>query len=167
MEPHVLDYDPHSGDYGLGFFGCSLQSGSYFVNHPNLGLLCYLCNMETTIASVSGRNITSTGATTASAVTIKPVDLYRRRVFLEPLALYLTLDAGTFESVVVDMAAKKLTIAFNTMAFDNSTFTARRLRVEKTSTSRPGIGFKVAFPVERNAYVIPEAKISGIEVTWN
>ena len=25
MQPHVLDYDPHSGDFGLGFFGHSLE----------------------------------------------------------------------------------------------------------------------------------------------
>ena len=31
MEPHILDFDPHSGDFGLGFFGCSLSSASYFV----------------------------------------------------------------------------------------------------------------------------------------
>ncbi|KAL3907316.1 MAG: hypothetical protein SGPRY_010213, partial [Prymnesium sp.] len=28
--PHVMDFDPHSGDYGLGFFGNALESGSYY-----------------------------------------------------------------------------------------------------------------------------------------
>ena len=31
MEPHILDYDPHSGDYGLGFFGCSLQASRLYL----------------------------------------------------------------------------------------------------------------------------------------
>ena len=29
--PHVMAFDPHSGDYGLGFFGHSLESGAYWV----------------------------------------------------------------------------------------------------------------------------------------
>jgi hypothetical protein len=29
--PWVMDFDPHSGDYGLGFFGNALESGSYYV----------------------------------------------------------------------------------------------------------------------------------------
>jgi hypothetical protein len=134
MEPHMLDYDPHSGDYGLGFFGCSLQSASYFVDHPEFGPVCYLWNMH---AAAGGDGEWSLGRnlTTGGAVTIKPVDLYRRRIFLEPLSLYLTLDVGTFKAVVLDLAVKKLSIEFNSMAFDNSTYVARRLRVQRYATS--------------------------------
>lgn len=46
MEPHILDFDPHSGDFGLGFFGCSISTASYYVNHADLGPVCYLCNLE-------------------------------------------------------------------------------------------------------------------------
>ena len=28
MEPHILEFDPHSGDFGLGFFWCSIQRSS-------------------------------------------------------------------------------------------------------------------------------------------
>ena len=73
MEPHILDYDPHSGDYGLGFFGCSVGSAAFYVQHPKLGALCYLCNLK------SG----------ADSLSITPVDAYRRRVYLEPLGLHL------------------------------------------------------------------------------
>ena len=47
MLPHILDFDPHSGDYGLGFFGHTLEAGSYFVQHPTLGALCFLCDLQT------------------------------------------------------------------------------------------------------------------------
>jgi hypothetical protein len=43
--PHVMDFDPHSGDFGLGMFGNALESGAYLVDHPRLGLLCYLCDL--------------------------------------------------------------------------------------------------------------------------
>jgi len=35
--PHVMDFDPHSGDYGLGFFGNALEGGAYYVKHESLG----------------------------------------------------------------------------------------------------------------------------------
>lgn len=73
MEPHIMDFDPHSGDFGLGYFGCSVQSGAYYVEHPEIGPSCYLCNM----------------AKVGAAVKIAPVDLYHRRIYIEPLALYL------------------------------------------------------------------------------
>ena len=43
MVAHSLAYDPHSGDYGLGFFGNALESGAYYVEDPTLGPLCFLC----------------------------------------------------------------------------------------------------------------------------
>ena len=74
MEPHILDFDPHSGDFGLGFFGCSVEAAAYYVEHPQHGALCYLCNLR---------------AGTDGEVAIAPVDLYKRRVFIEPLGLCL------------------------------------------------------------------------------
>ena len=44
--PHAMDFDPHSGDYGLGFFGNALESGAYYVEHPTYGRLCFLCDLE-------------------------------------------------------------------------------------------------------------------------
>ena len=44
MEPHIMQFDPHSGDFGLGFFGNTLQSGAYYLQkHPVLGEVCFLC----------------------------------------------------------------------------------------------------------------------------
>lgn len=105
----------------------------------------------------------------ATAVTIKPVDLYRRRVYVEPLGLYLTLDVGTFAYLTLNMAAKKISIAFNPMTFDNCTYTNRRLRVEKLSTARPGKAFKVggkSNPTVRNAFVVSEAT-AMVDVTYS
>ena len=46
MLPHILDYDPHSGDFGLGFFGHTMLSGSFYVEHPELGKVCFLCEIS-------------------------------------------------------------------------------------------------------------------------
>jgi hypothetical protein len=42
--PFVNDYNPYSGDFGLGFFGHSLQAAACYVRHPVWGALCYLCD---------------------------------------------------------------------------------------------------------------------------
>ena len=150
MEPHILDFDPHSGDFGLGFFGCSVEAASYYVEHPQAGAVCYLCNLKSN----------------ASTATIVPVDLYRRRVYIEPLGLYLVLDSGTFASLTLDLGAKTIQVKFRTMAVDGYTYVARRLRLEKVALARPGTGFAVAGrQVSRGAFVIPESEL-GVEVTW-
>ena len=157
QEPHILDFDPHSGDFGLGFFGCSLQSGSYLVQHPDLGLVCYLCNVVTQ----SQNKLQSR----ASEVTIEPTDLYHRRIYIEPLALYLTLEIGRFKTLSLDMESKKITIEFTAAADDEVPFTARRLRLQKMSSTRPGVGFKANLAQIRGAYLVP-ATSTNAEVTW-
>jgi len=51
MLPHVLDYDPHSGDFGLGFFGHTLEAGAYLVQSPELGNICFLCDIVHSMAT--------------------------------------------------------------------------------------------------------------------
>ena len=59
-----------------------------------------------------------------------------------------------------------MTVAFNTMAADNVTYAARRLRLDKIAQTRPGTGFKTTFPQARGAFVIPESAMSA-QVTWS
>ena len=67
-----------SGDYGLAFFGASLNAGSYVVQHPLFGWVCYMCDV----------------VARASTVTITPRDAYQRRMYLEPLGLWLDFRTG-------------------------------------------------------------------------
>ena len=97
MMPHVLEFDPHSGDYGLGFFAHTLEAGAYYVMHPEFGPLCYLCDLS--IAS--------------DVTTITPRDSYRQRVYLEPLGLDLTLEAGLFRDVSLEsLESESLAVRF-------------------------------------------------------
>ena len=102
-----------------------------------------------------------------SVVTITPTDLYHRRVYLEPLALDLTLDAGTFASLSLDFEGKEITIAFEPAQANNYTYSARRLRVEKMSDARPGENFVLTptSPFKRGAYVIP-VDIDTVKLSW-
>jgi hypothetical protein len=181
--PYVMDYDPHSGDFGLGFFGHCLETGSYYVLDKKMGELCYLCDISAAgMASVSGERESGGGA-----VTITPRDSFHNRVFLEPLSLYLYAESGTIDRVEFDLAGKKLSVVFESLATANTTswtFNKIRLQVDKTSDARPGGNFVVtssaqlqvagdgggAMPKVRGAYEVPPSDGGGettVAVAWS
>jgi len=142
--PYVLDHDPHSGDYGLGFFGHSLESAAYFVNHPTFGPVCYLC--DTAPFPVP---------TNSTLVTIFPRDSYRARVFVEPLAYYFVAQSGTIANVVVDFKAKSIAVQFDDAAAGyeggsvrEKLFTHFHVQVSKESFLRPGRNLRLVSPRE-------------------
>lgn len=187
--PYVMDFDPHSGDFGLGFFGHCLETGAYYVLDKSMGELCYLCDVvsSATVSTSTNGSSTSSEVGAAGTVTIHPRDSFHNRVFLEPLSLYLYAEAGTIDHVVVDLAGKKLSVVFESMATANVsswTFKKIRLQVDKTSDARPGSNFVVtssgsnsndakvkitALPFVRGAYEVAPASGGGettVSVTW-
>ena len=86
--PWAMEFDPHSGDYGLGFFGNALEAGAYYVQHPRLGALCYLCSASPATAfPAANSSEAGQGMEAGQGVSLTPEDAYHRRVFLEPLSL--------------------------------------------------------------------------------
>ena len=183
--PYVMDYDPHSGDFGLGFFGHCLETGAYYILDKTMGELCYLCDVATAASDTGVKSSNDAGA-----VTITPRDSFHNRVFLEPLSVYLYAEAGTIDHVNLDLPGKKLSVVFESQATANVTswtFQKIRLKVEKTSDARPGTDFVVtgpsvgsdlhenraagaALPSVRGAYEIAPASGGGettISATWS
>ena len=189
--PHVLEHDAYSGDYGLGFFGSSLEAMATLVLHPALGPLCYLCDLApppppppaaaTTDAATKAVPDVAIGAATkvgladaASPLTLHPRDAYRQRVYLELLGTYLQADCGMIASVTLDMRAHRITVRFAPAASTPAgtlTYERLRLRVDKIArpeAKRPGDNFTVIAPTEgvghaRAAFEIP-AKAEAITV---
>lgn len=81
--PDVMAFDAYSGDYGVSFFGHAFASAAYLVNHPVFGWLGF------------GGNVGEDG----KAITLTPTDSARRRVFIAPAGLWLSLRAGKFRAV--------------------------------------------------------------------
>ena len=196
--PHVMAHDAYSGDYGLGFFGLSLEAGATLVLHPALGPLCYLCDLApqptaaaataatSAAAETATATATATAATTAAAAaaaaaetawlpgdgpevyTVLPRDAYRQRVYLEPLGLFLRADTGTFASVTLDRAARRVRVAFAPPAATAAgvrTYDVLRLRADKTArpeARRPGANFRLVSPLgvtrARGAWELPGAE---------
>lgn len=133
--PSTLRIDGYSGDYGPGFFGHAVTTATYVVRDPALGWLAF------------GGNLAVTGDT----VRVRPLDSGRSRVYLAPLGLWLTLDAGTFESVELADGVVRLTLAPAT------SFTpSARLRIQQPAAvgSVAEVIPLGAPAVERGAYVI-------------
>ncbi len=136
--PDRLEWDAYSGDYGPNFLGHTLNTGMYLINHPEFGWQAF------------GGNVTTTGGRVTVAVT----DSMRQRLFIAPLGLYLTLDAGRFESVSLDPQTGQVGVA---LAPATATVAQARLRVERTARTMPARTWTPAgtFALERGAYTIP------------
>ena len=152
---HAMAFDPHSGDFGLGFFGNALESGSYIVHHPRLGRVCYLCDLSEIKES--------------SHVELIPRDGFGINVFVEPLALYMQAECGTIKSVILPELGSEVGAASAPMSlrvvFHATKICARlRLRITKTSASRPGSDFSVlgvGVVRVRGGFEIPPVEFGG------
>jgi hypothetical protein len=143
--PDMLKPDPLSGDYGPNFFGHAWNTATYVVNHPDFGWLAF------------GGNLKLRG----NMIQITPLDSARRRIYLAPYGLWLTLNAGTFDTVELDRKTAAIRLGFSA----RTEFTPEaRLRIEQPAIVA-GIGKyrpSTALKIERQAYVIPLAR----QETW-
>lgn len=143
--PDMLRADPVSGDNGPNFFGHAMNTAAYLVKHPEFGWVAF------------GGNISKTGA----LVRLTPLDSARTRVYVAPLGLWLTLDAGTFASVELNPQTGSVRLA---LAAATQYTPVARLRVEQPAAMQ-GVGkYHPAkrFAEEREAYVVPLSK----QTTW-
>ena len=136
--PQNLRWDTYTGDYGPNFFGHAVTTGTYVVNHPDYGWQAF------------GGNLTNAGGW----VTVKALDSLRRRIYIAPLGLYLTLDAGTFDGVAINSTTKAVRITLSPAA----TFTRDALLRIEQPAKISGVGTYATsgtFTMERGAIVVP------------
>ncbi|HEY1579220.1 MAG TPA: DUF5695 domain-containing protein [Terracidiphilus sp.] len=136
--PDMMKFDPYSGDYGPNFFGHAWATATYVVKDPEFGWLAFGGNL----------NIKQ------NQVEIEPRDSLRQRIFIAPLALWLTLDSGQLDRVLFDPATNDVEIRLTPA--DPYTASAL-LRIQQTSHIQ-GIG--VIAPAEklktdRGAWIVP------------
>lgn len=144
--PDMLRVDGITGDYGPNFFGHAFDTATYIVNHPDFGWVAF------------GGNIKTEG----DVVKLTPRDSFRMRVYLASVGLWLTLDAGEFESVEWD--TKTGTVRVGLAAA--SPYTSEGiLRIEQPARVK-GVGDYspdgTIYKPERGAFVVPLHK----ETTW-
>ncbi len=92
--PTDLRNDGISGDYGCGYFGYAVNSATYITHDEEFGWLAFGGNLSTP------KNWVKVDLTTAA----------KSRVYIAPVGLWLTLDAGTFKSVSFNPKTKAVRI---------------------------------------------------------
>ncbi len=147
--PDTLKWDGYSGDYGMNFFGHAMNAAAYVVNMKEFGW-----------QSFGGNIITNNDR----RVVVVPLDSMRRRIYLAPLGLWLTLDSGTFSAIEINKKSRAVKVSFN----EEGQGSVARLRIEQPATVR-GVGtFRPVgqLKVERGAYVIPvDRSINTIDLS--
>lgn len=147
--PSTLKWDPYTGDYGPNFFGHAFNVATYVIDHREFGWQAF------------GGNLRLSG----NWIDVQPLDSFRKRVYIAPLGLWLTLDAGTFERIAINRKSKLVRITLSRA--DRYTPNAR-LRVQQPAKIA-GVGSYAPrrnFVNERDAYTIPlgNSTTTGIEL---
>jgi hypothetical protein len=143
--PDMLKLDALSGDNGPSFFGHAFDTATYIVKDSEFGWVAF------------GANLGASGAT----VTVTPLDSARSRVYIAPLGLWLTLDAGQFQKVELSPRTGLVRIG---LAPGSSFLHQAPLRVSQPAKIS-GVGeYCPVKPLkeERGAYVVPIGKTT----TW-
>ena len=134
--PSTLKIDGLSGDYGPNFFGYAVNSGTYITKDKDLGWLSF------------GGNLTESNGTIKVDIT----DGTASRVFIAPLHLWLTLDAGTFKTITFNPASNKVTVTLNPA--DPYTSSAYLCLAESGVTGKTTFKPEGITATERGAYVV-------------
>jgi len=116
--PDRMKFDPYSGDYGPNFFGHAINTGTFVTHDDEMGWLCFGGNVE------EHHGIVHTTV----------LDSSRKRLFLAPLGLWITLDAGRIVSA--DYDTHKHTVVLHLAAASTYVPTAR-MHITETE-SKPG-----------------------------
>lgn len=147
--PDTMKWDSRTGDYGLSFFGHAFNTATYLVNHPEFGWQAF------------GGNL----VVDADTVRLTPLDSFRKRIYLAPLGLWMTLDAGRFEQVELNPGTGLVRVG---LAPRDDHTPAARLRVEQPGQAQAGGSYTVSgsFSRERDAYVVPlDTDVTWVELT--
>ncbi|MFC3198624.1 DUF5695 domain-containing protein [Parapedobacter deserti] len=111
--PSTLAIDGYAGDYGCGFYGYAVNSGTYITKHAEFGWLAFSGVLK------QKNNWITTKVTTAG----------QSRVFIAPAGLWITLDVGRITDVAYHDKTGEVRV---TLAPDNGHTPMTYLRLEET-----------------------------------
>lgn len=99
--PETLQWDGYSGDYGPGFLGLVLGSATYLVDDAELGGL-----------AAYGGILTGT----EGEVKVVTTDAVRRKIFVGPLALTVSVDAGIIQESTYNASFKSVKVTLSQLS---------------------------------------------------
>jgi hypothetical protein len=137
--PGILKWDTYTGDCGVSFYSLAINTATYLIDHPDFGWQAFGGDVKT-----SGDWVTTT-----------PLDAFRMRFYVASLGLYLTLDAGTFQTVAINTKTHAVRVVLS----PSDPYTPEaRLRIEQPAKVANIGEFHPVGAVktqERGAWVVP------------
>jgi len=143
--PSTLKWDAYTGDYGPNFLGHALDTATYLIDHPDFGWQSF------------GGNVKTDG----DWVTVEPKDSFRQRIYIAPRGLWLTLDAGTFQSVQINKKSNAVRVGLAPSTADTP---QALLRIDQPAKIDGVAPYKLTKPItmDRGGYPVT----LGNNVTW-
>jgi len=137
--PSTLKNDAISGDYGTGYYGYAINTSTYLTHDDEFGWLAF------------GGNVTKDG----DVVKVDLTTAAKSRVYVAPLKMWLTLDAGKFEAVSYNPETQKVELVLNEAnEFTTNAYLRIKIFGDETAKCRV-VGFEKN---EIGQYVIPLKK---------
>ncbi|RZJ81147.1 MAG: hypothetical protein EOO47_05265 [Flavobacterium sp.] len=134
--PSTLKIDALSGDYGPNFYGYAVNTATYITNDNTYGWLAF------------GGNLTTNG----DLIEVQITTASKGKVFIAPVGLLLSLDAGKFEKVTYNKTTKAVEVTLQ--AKDKYTPNAY-LTIEQPKSNSKQYKPSSALAQEKGAYLIP------------
>lgn len=163
LYPFMLQYDPYSGDHGLGFFGHAMNVGAYVAKSPSLGWLCYLCALAP-----------PQPADGAPYALTSVLDSFRKRAYVGPVGLWLVLQTGQLLSMHVHPSNRTIEARVGADDAAEGNWLASKVRVQLTAPAyATGRRTAHAFAVRGAEYVRDAFEIDAVgsevrvQITWS
>ena len=102
-DPDLLRRDSYSADFGVGFYGHWKNAGSYLACTPDLGWLCLHCELTSVRPAHALALSNGSACTSAAEMRLAPRDGFRRRLYLAPLGLLMTVDGASFDLAILTL----------------------------------------------------------------
>ena len=142
--PETLRWDGYTGDYGPGFLGMVLNSGTYVSETDEVGLVAH------------GGILSTDGG----SVAVQPREPVKKRAFIGPLGVLISIDAGIIEEFSYDTGSQAISVTLSQLEgapqADNIV-----VWTESTSGRSWAVGGDNVTP-SRNGWQVP---MSGAQVT--
>ena len=142
-DPGLLRRDGYSGDYGIGMYGYWRSAASYLACLPPHGWVCLLCDVIAVPSGAGGGGGAAAGGLGGcdeqAHLAVTPRDAFRRRVYVAPLGLTLSVEGASIALLEAWPAERRLAVTLVAHAAAPSAEATLFIEVERIEPPPPAL----------------------------